>query len=117
MTGTQTEDSVSFGISFSEGIPPFLSPLPGRTDSRRRMGTSQALASPALALSLLAVPSPVCSGISASKSVSPVDFLWPGLLQNCPPAPASLIQINVAPLLAPAVARDAMGHGALTTGH
>jgi hypothetical protein len=28
-----------------------------------------------------------CSGINASKAISPLDFLLPGLLQNDPPRP------------------------------
>ena len=30
-----------------------------------------------------------CSGLAVSKSISPLDFLLPGLLQNDPPAPAT----------------------------
>lgn len=33
-----------------------------------------------------------CSGINASRSISPLDFLMPGLLQNCSPLPVSPIQ-------------------------
>ena len=57
----------------------------------------------ALAFALIAVVATGCSGINASKSVSPLDFLLPGLhMQNCPPSPLFLPQTNTVPLLAQA---------------
>ena len=53
-----------------------------------------------LALALIALVATGCSGINASKSVSPLDFFLPGLLQNRPPAPVSPIQTNAVPALA-----------------
>ena len=44
----------------------------------------------------------VIIGINASKSVSPIDFLLPGLMQNCPPSPTIPIQTNTVPMLAQA---------------
>ena len=38
-------------------------------------------------LILIAVVNCGCSGINATQSVSPLDFLLPGLLQNDPPRP------------------------------
>jgi hypothetical protein len=38
-------------------------------------------------LALIAAAGHGCSGINASKSVSPLDFFLPGLLQNEPPEP------------------------------
>ena len=32
-----------------------------------------------------------CSGVRYSKSVSPLDFILPGLMQNTPPSPADSI--------------------------
>ena len=55
-----------------------------------------------LALALVAVLASGCSGINASKSVSPIDFLLPGLMQNCPPSPLIPIQTNTVPMLAQA---------------
>jgi hypothetical protein len=44
-----------------------------------------------------------CSGINASKSVSPLDFLMPGLhIQNSPPLPVIPSETNSLPLLAQA---------------
>ena len=56
----------------------------------------------ALAFALIAALVTGCSGINASKSVSPIDFLLPGLMQNCPPSPVIPIQTNTVPLLAQA---------------
>jgi hypothetical protein len=36
---------------------------------------------------LLALGGAGCGGITASKSISPLDFFLPGLLQNDPPRP------------------------------
>lgn len=36
-----------------------------------------------------------CSGINVSKSVSPLDFLLPGLMQNDPPEPLIPARTNV----------------------
>jgi hypothetical protein len=52
-------------------------------------------------LVLLAVVATGCGGIQASKSISPIDFLLPGLhLQNCPPSPVTPDDTNPVPLLA-----------------
>ena len=56
----------------------------------------------ALALALVATLATGCSGINASKSVSPLDFILPGLLQNCPASPGIPMETNIAPLLAQA---------------
>jgi hypothetical protein len=56
----------------------------------------------ALAFALVAAGATGCSGINASKSVSPIDFLLPGLMQNSPPSPVSPIKTNTLPLLAQA---------------
>ena len=40
-----------------------------------------------LFLLLMAAVNCGCSGINVSKSVSPLDFLLPGLMQNDPPRP------------------------------
>jgi hypothetical protein len=56
----------------------------------------------ALALALIAALATGCSGINASKSFSPLDFILPGLMQNSPPSPVSPIQTNTVPLLAQA---------------
>lgn len=53
-------------------------------------------------LVLLATLGAGCSGINASKSISPLDFILPGLMQNCPPAPVVPLPTNSAPLLAQA---------------
>lgn len=42
-----------------------------------------------------------CSGINASKSISPLDFILPGLMRNDPPAPVIPLQTNAVALLAP----------------
>lgn len=56
-----------------------------------------------LALSFIAVLATGCSGINASKSVSPIDFLLPGLhMQNSPPSPVIPPQTNTVPFLAQA---------------
>lgn len=55
-----------------------------------------------LALALIAALATGCSGINASKSISPLDFILPGLMQNCPPPPLIPIQTNTVPLLAQA---------------
>ncbi len=44
-----------------------------------------------------------CSGINASKSVSPLDFLLPGLMYNCPatvPLPESPTNVPAASTVA-----------------
>ncbi len=53
-----------------------------------------------LVLAFLVIVSAGCSGINASKSVSPLDFLLPGLMHQPPPTPALPIGTNAAPLLA-----------------
>lgn len=55
-----------------------------------------------LAFPLIAALATGCSGINASKSISPLDFILPGLMQNCPPSPVTPIQTNTVPLLAQA---------------
>ena len=56
----------------------------------------------ALALALIAALATGCSGINVSKSVSPIDFLLPGLMQNGPQSPVISIQTDTVPLLAQA---------------
>ncbi len=41
-----------------------------------------------------------CSGINASKSISPLDFILPGLMQDMPPTPVIPSVPNVPPELA-----------------
>ncbi len=54
-------------------------------------------------LALMATLAAGCSGINASKSVSPLDFLLPGLhIQNRPPPPAIPSETNTIPLVAQA---------------
>jgi len=43
-----------------------------------------------------------CSGINASKSISPLDFILPGLMQNVPPAPVMPNATTALPELAQA---------------
>jgi hypothetical protein len=65
------------------------------------MKHKQTLGLCALALVLTAAVATGCSGINASKSVSPLDFLLPGLhIQNCPPLPVVPTETNTVPLLA-----------------
>jgi hypothetical protein len=66
------------------------------------MKHNQALGLYALAFALIAALVTGCSGINASKSVSPIDFLLPGLMQNSPPAQMIPVQTNAVPLLAQA---------------
>jgi len=54
------------------------------------------------ALVLLAALATGCSGINASKSFSPLDFILPGLMQHSPPSPVIPLQNNTATLLAQA---------------
>ena len=56
----------------------------------------------ALAFALIAVMASGCSGINASKSISPLDFILPGLMQNGPASPVIPINTNTVPLLAQA---------------
>ena len=56
----------------------------------------------ALAFALLAAVATGCSGINASKSVSPLDFILPGLMQNSPPSSVIPVETNTVPLLAQA---------------
>jgi len=61
------------------------------------------LATGALALVLIAAAATGCSGINASKSISPLDFILPGLhIQSCPPSPVVPLETNTVPLLAQA---------------
>jgi hypothetical protein len=55
-----------------------------------------------LAFALIAALATGCSGINASKSISPLDFFLPGLMQNCPPSPVIPLETNTVPLLAQA---------------
>jgi hypothetical protein len=66
------------------------------------MKHNQTLGLYALASALDAAAALGCSGINASKSVSPLDFLFPGFLENCPPSPAIPITTNTVPFLAQA---------------
>jgi hypothetical protein len=52
------------------------------------------------AILLVAVLATGCSGINASKSVSPLDFFLPGLLLNVPSSPGIPVETNAAPLVA-----------------
>lgn len=56
----------------------------------------------ALAFALLVMVATGCSGINASKSISPLDFLLPGLIQNSPPPPVIPNETNPVPSLAQA---------------
>ena len=67
------------------------------------MKHSQTLGLSALSVALLTTVATGCSGINASKSVSPIDFLLPGLMQNIPASPVIPIETNPVPLLAQAV--------------
>jgi hypothetical protein len=53
-------------------------------------------------LALMAAIATGCSGINAGGSVSPLDFLLPGLLQNRPASPVIPVETNSTPLLAQA---------------
>jgi hypothetical protein len=66
------------------------------------MKHNQALGLYALDFALIAASATGCSGINASKSVSPIDFLLPGLMQNSPPPPVIPLETNTLPLLAQA---------------
>lgn len=66
-------------------------------------------------LGLIAVMGGGCSGINASQSVSPLDFLLPGLMQNEPAAPAIPEFTNTPPELAQA-RRDSLLRDRRTTG-
>ncbi|MGD0258782.1 MAG: hypothetical protein ABSD29_03055 [Verrucomicrobiota bacterium] len=58
-------------------------------------------AGPALTFVLILVLATGCSGINASQSVSPLDFLLPGLhMQNGPASPAVPLETNPSPVLA-----------------
>jgi hypothetical protein len=54
----------------------------------------------AFAFALIAALMAGCSGINATKSISPLDFILPGLMQNSPPSPVIPTQANTVPLLA-----------------
>ncbi len=57
----------------------------------------------ALAFALIAALATGCSGINVSKSISPLDFILPGLhMQNGPASPGIPIAPNPAPVLAQA---------------
>jgi hypothetical protein len=64
------------------------------------MKHNQRLGFYALTLALLTADATGCSGINASKSVSPIDFLLPGLMENSPASPGIPIEHNPAPVLA-----------------
>jgi len=53
-----------------------------------------------LALASIAAVGAGCSGINVSKSISPLDFILPGLMQNRPLPPVVPSQTNAATLLA-----------------
>lgn len=42
-----------------------------------------------------------CGGFSASRSVSPLDFILPGIMEHTPSAPSGLRPTNAPPVLAP----------------
>jgi len=54
----------------------------------------------ALLLALPAALSCGCGGIQASKTISPLDFFLPGIMQNAPSKPPVPGVTNSAPLLA-----------------
>jgi hypothetical protein len=54
----------------------------------------------ALGFTLIAAVATGCSGINATKSISPLDFILPGLMQNCPPSPVTTPETNSVPLMA-----------------
>lgn len=54
----------------------------------------------ALALVLIVAAAAGCSGVNVSKSISPLDFILPGLMQNQPLPPVVPLQTNAATLLA-----------------
>ena len=54
----------------------------------------------AFGLAMLAALGCGCGGISASKTISPMDFFLPGILRNTPPTPPVPGVTNRAPLLA-----------------
>lgn len=57
----------------------------------------------ALAFAVIAVAVTGCSGINSTQSVSPLDFLMPGLhMQNTPASPTVPSETNSVPLLAQA---------------
>jgi hypothetical protein len=56
----------------------------------------------ALTLALITSLATGCSGINVSKSVSPMDFLMPGLMQDSPASPVIPLETNVVPWLAQA---------------
>ena len=53
-------------------------------------------------LALVAATATGCGGINASKSISPLDFIMPGLMQNHPKPPETPIETTNAPLIAQA---------------
>jgi hypothetical protein len=57
---------------------------------------------PAFTLAPIAAFPTGCGGFRASKSVSPLDFILPGLLQNWPATPVMPPETNTVPLLAQA---------------
>jgi hypothetical protein len=63
-------------------------------------------------ITLLVVMATGCSGINASKSISPLDFILPGLMQNDAPLPLSPMATNSVARLAtrPALFRHPGGH-------
>jgi hypothetical protein len=67
------------------------------------MKHKQTLGLSALSLALLSAVATGCSGINASKSVSPIDFLLPGLMQNSPPPLVIPTSTNSVPFRAQAV--------------
>jgi len=64
------------------------------------MKHNKTLSLPALGFALTTAVATGWSGINASQSISPLDFILPGLMQNCPPSPMVPLQTNTVPLLA-----------------
>jgi hypothetical protein len=65
------------------------------------MTSSQKLSLYAIEFALLAAFATGCSGINVSKSISPLDFLLPGLhMRNAPPSPLIPLETNTVSLLA-----------------
>jgi hypothetical protein len=57
-----------------------------------------------------------CSGINASKSLSPLDFILPGLMQSVPPAPVIPSATNAPPELVQTTGgRDCPGPNAVVS--
>lgn len=72
----------------------------GISISKSNMKHRKALGLYALGFALIAAVATSCSGINATKSISPLDFILPGLMQNYPPSPVTPPATDGVPLLA-----------------